>query len=74
MSQDFILKNRIILAKNIRQLRLKSKIRREELSLTLGFDNSYISKLEKGKINITIDKLSLIANYFNIKIIDLLKD
>ena len=45
--------------------------KREELSLALGFDNSYISKLEKGKINITIDKLSVIADYFNVDLVDL---
>ena len=68
MSQDNILSNRIVLANNVKRLRSKLKIRREELSLALGFDNSYISKLEKGKINITIDKLSVIADYFNVSI------
>ena len=71
MSQDIFLSNRTILAKNIKSLRLKANIRREELSLLLGFDNSYISKLEKCKINITIDKLSSLANYFNVEIADL---
>lgn len=71
MSQDNILSNRIILANNVKRLRSKLKIKREELSLALGFDNSYISKLEKGKINITIDKLSVIADYFNVDLVDL---
>ena len=71
MSQDNILSNRIILATNVKRLRSKLKIKREELSLALGFDNSYISKLEKGKINITIDKLSVIADYFNVDLVDL---
>lgn len=73
MSQDNILSNRIILATNVKKLRSTLKIRREELSLALGFDNSYISKLEKGKINITIDKLSVIADYFNVDLVDLFK-
>ena len=73
MSQDNILLNRIMLATNVKKLRSKLKIRREELSLALGFDNSYISKLEKGKINITIDKLSVIADYFNVDLVDLFK-
>ncbi|MBQ2870403.1 helix-turn-helix transcriptional regulator [bacterium] len=71
MSQDNVLSNRIILANNVKRLRSKLKIKREELSLALGFDNSYISKLEKGKINITIDKLSVIADYFNVDLVDL---
>ena len=73
MSQDNILSNRIMLATNVKKLRSKLKIRREELSLALGFDNSYISKLEKGRINITIDKLSVIADYFNVDLVDLFK-
>ncbi len=71
MSQDNKFSNRELLAKNIIKLRIKRNIRREELSLALGFDNSYISKLEKSKINITIDKLTLIANYFEISIKEL---
>lgn len=71
MSQDNQNSNRKILAKNIIKLRTKRKLKREELSLLLGFDNSYISKLEKGKINITIDKLTKIADYFEISIKEL---
>jgi len=52
---------------------LRKKLKREELSLILGFDNSYISKLEKAKINITVDKLDKIANYFEIETYKLLK-
>lgn len=63
--------SRKILAKNIEKLRKERNIKKEELSLALGFDNSYISKLEKGRINITIDKIDLIANYFNIDIKEL---
>lgn len=61
------------LAENITHLRTSKKLKREELSLILGFDNSYISKLEKGKINITIDKLEIISKYFNVETYKLLK-
>ena len=73
MSQDKQFANRKLLAQNITKLRSQNKIKREELSLALGFDNSYISKLEKCKINITIDRLSIIANYLNTEIKDLFK-
>lgn len=63
MSQEI----RSTLAKNVKNLRIAKKLRREELSLILGFDNSYISKLEKERVNITIDKIQLIANYFGVK-------
>ena len=69
MSQDA----RKILAQNVAQLRIKRKLTREELSLALGIDNSYISKLEKGRVNITIDKIEQIAMFFNLDVCDLLK-
>ena len=69
MSQDI----RQILANNIQNLRTQKKLSREELSLVLGVDNSYISKLEKGKINITLDKIEMLANYFETEVYLLLK-
>ena len=70
MSQDL----RKTLALNLENLRRAKKLKREELSLLLGFDNSYISKLEKERINITIDKIGKIANYFGIEPYKLLKN
>ena len=64
---------RQILATNIKSLRTQKKLSREELSLVLGVDNSYISKLEKGKINITLDKIEMLANYFETEVYLLLK-
>lgn len=69
MSQ--VIRERI--ATNVKFYREKKFLTHEELSLILGLDNSYISKLEKENINITIDKLAQIANYFEIDILDLLK-
>ena len=69
MSQDI----RRILSNNIKNLRTQKKLSREELSLVLGVDNSYISKLEKGKINITLDKIEMLANYFDTEVYLLLK-
>lgn len=69
MSQDI----RRILSNNIKNLRTQKKLSREELSLVLGVDNSYVSKLEKGKINITLDKIEMLANYFETEVYLLLK-
>ena len=71
MSQEFEYKNRKYLANNVKILREKKKLRREELSLLLGFDNSYISKIEKCRVNITIDKISRIAEFFEVEIKEL---
>lgn len=69
MSQEI----RTVLASNIKKLRTKKNLKREELSLLLGFDNSYISKLEKSRINITLDKLEKIAKFFDMDVYKLLK-
>ena len=58
--------SKILIACNVEKLRRERKITKEAMSLALGFDNSYISKLEKGNINITIEKLDKIADYLNI--------
>lgn len=55
-------------ATKIKKLREKSKLKKESLSLLLDFDNSYISKLEKGNINITIDRMGKIAGFFQVDI------
>ena len=69
MSQD--IRKRI--AKNVSYYRQRKKLNKETLSLALGFDNSYISKLERAAINITIDKLAKIGKFLDIDVVDLLK-
>ena len=68
MNQD----SKITIATNVKKLREQAKLTREKLSLILEFENSYISKLENKKVNITIDRLDKIANYFNVKTFELL--
>jgi transcriptional regulator with XRE-family HTH domain len=60
-----------ILAFNVKKLREAKSMKREELALALGFDNSYISKIEKAKMNITINRLINIADFFEIKFTEL---
>lgn len=62
---------RKILAGNIKHLREKEGLKREKLSLLIDCDNSYISKLEKGNVNITLDKLEKIADFFKVDITEL---
>ncbi len=64
---------RKILSKNIRKYREDRHFSMEELSLLLEVDNSYISKLEKSKVNITIDKLEKLAQILGIEVVDLFK-
>jgi len=59
---------RKIIANKVKYLREQKNMKREELSLALNCDNSYISKLEKCRVNIPIDRLEDIANFFGIEI------
>ncbi|MBR1775904.1 helix-turn-helix transcriptional regulator [bacterium] len=56
------------IAQLVKSLREKKKMTRENLSLALGYDNSYISKLERGNVNITIDGIEEIAKFFGVDI------
>lgn len=65
---------RELVASNVKKYRIKLGYKREALSLLLGWDNSYISKLERGKVNITIDKLEALTNVLKINITDLFEN
>ncbi len=61
---------RKLISEKVTQLRKGLGLNREELSLQLGLDNSYISKLERCKVNIPIDRLEEIACFFKLSIKD----
>lgn len=64
---------RAIIAKNVKNLREKKGISQRVFSQLLGLHPSYISRLEFGKCNVPIDRLTSIANYFQVEVIELLK-
>lgn len=57
-----------IFANNIKKLRNQYGITQEGLSFELDFDGSYIGKIENAKMNVTIDKIIKIADYFKIDV------
>ena len=61
------------LADTIKMMRMQNGIKSKDLAEHLGKTPGYVSKLEKCKINITIDKLSILANYFGVEITELFK-
>lgn len=64
---------RSIIANNVKIERNKQKMSREKLSLLIGMDNSYISKLERCKMNATIDILEKIAEVLKINVLEIFK-
>lgn len=47
---------------SIRNKRKEKNITQESLSLQCGIDRSYMGRIERGEVNMTIDKLYEIAN------------
>ena len=52
---------REILAKNIRELRLSKQLSQEELADICGLHRTYISDIERGNRNVSIDNIEKIA-------------
>ncbi len=61
-----------ILGKKIRELRTSRGLSQEKLAFLSGFDRTYISKLERGKINISILNLMRLTSTFQINLSELL--
>lgn len=64
-------KHRIQLAMKIRDLRKEAGYTQQEAAALLGVNQKYVSKLETGRVNVSIDALSKIANMYlkNIEIV-----
>ncbi|MGZ5528416.1 MAG: helix-turn-helix domain-containing protein [Limisphaerales bacterium] len=63
--------HRSIVGKNIRFFRNKAELTLEKLAEKAEMDWTYISQIERGKENISLDKLALIAKALGVKISDL---
>ncbi|TCB60964.1 helix-turn-helix domain-containing protein [Acinetobacter terrae] len=56
----------------IRSKRLERNITQEMLSLQCGIDRSYMGRIERGEVNLTVEKLYEIATVLEISAKDLL--
>lgn len=61
------------IGQNICCLRKELGYSQEKLALEAGLDRTYIPKVEKGKINITINSLEKVAKALKVDLIDLFK-
>ncbi|WP_434718152.1 helix-turn-helix transcriptional regulator [Paraburkholderia sp. A1BS-2L] len=62
------------LAGNLRRIRLQKNFSQEALAEKCGFHRTYISQVERGATNITIDNLQKIAAVLEIDAKDLLSN
>lgn len=56
----------------IRTRRTQQKITQESLALQCGIDRSYMGRIERGEVNVTVEKLYEIANALAVSAKDLL--
>lgn len=57
---------------NVRKARKKQKISQERLALNAGIDRSYMSRVERGIVSITLQKAYVIAQALECDVKDLL--
>ena len=62
----------ITIGQLIRNERQKKKISQEHLALRCGIDRSYMGRIERGQVNVTVEKLYLIASILDIEVKKLL--
>lgn len=66
-------KARMIFSQNLRQIREEKKISQEKLADIAGLHRTYVSSVERGERNLTIDSMEKLAQALNVDIRELLK-
>lgn len=59
---------------NLRAIRKLKGFSQERLAHESGIDRSYVGKIERGQVNITIEKIYILANCLNCSPKDLILD
>lgn len=69
---DYIVETKAIMQR-IKENRIAQKLSVQEVAYRCNMERSNLSRLETGKINLTIKTLCLICNALNIKLTDVVK-
>ena len=70
--QQSLLELSIEIGQLIRKKRKEKKITQEALALQCGIDRSYIGRIERGEVNLTVEKLYEIATALEVDMKELL--
>lgn len=62
----------ILFGLHVREQRKLKKISQEKLALLCNIDRSYMGRIERGEVNITLEKIYEIAKFLEIEVIELL--
>ena len=65
---------RLLFARNLRQVRQSRKISQEKLAELAGLHRTYVSSVERGERNISIDNIERLANALSTPARDLVKE
>ncbi|HXX20189.1 MAG TPA: helix-turn-helix transcriptional regulator [Candidatus Acidoferrum sp.] len=63
---------RLILAHNLRALRLQKHLSQERLAELAGLHRTYVGSVERGERNISIDNIEALARGLQVDVTDLL--
>lgn len=56
----------------IRNARKQKNISQEQLALMTGIDRSYLGRIERGEVSVTVEKIAQIAHVLNVNINNLI--
>ncbi|KQP15573.1 helix-turn-helix domain-containing protein [Pseudorhodoferax sp. Leaf265] len=68
-----VLTARMLLSANVAALRMKQRISQERLGELAGFHRTYISQLERGLSNVTVDNIEKLAAVLGVPVASLLE-
>lgn len=64
---------RLVVGENIRRIRMKASLSQEELAELCGLHRTYISDIERGTRNVSIDNIEKISINLHVDASELLK-
>jgi transcriptional regulator with XRE-family HTH domain len=62
---------RKVFARNVRKLRRLLEVSQEALALESGLSRTYVSEIERGERNVSIDSMGALADALNVPLKDL---
>ena len=62
-----------LFGRNVRRVRKLRNLSQEELGLRISADQAYISRIEAGSLNPTIESIAEIGNALNVQVSELFK-
>lgn len=62
------------IGKNIRRIRKEKQLCQIDLAVTVGIDRSYLSEIENGRTNTSINVLFAIADALDVSMMDLINN